>query len=56
MITSKYYSVFTKLGMCIDIRKSGLGLLVGKFCQFYDRVTCPPHDSGRVLSFHVVFC
>ena len=28
---SKHQWIFTKLGMCIDIQRSGLGLLMGKF-------------------------
>ena len=31
---SKHQRIFTKLGMCIDLWKSGLGLLIGKFHQF----------------------
>ena len=32
---SKCQWIFTKLGMCIDIVEIyGLGLLIGKFCQF----------------------
>ena len=31
---SKHQWIFTKLGMCIDIVEIGLGLLMGKFCQF----------------------
>ena len=31
--------------------RSGLGLLMGKFRQF---LTDLPHDSGGVLSFHVI--
>ena len=30
------------------LRRSGLGLLMGKFCQF-DRVICLQHDNGGVL-------
>ena len=33
MITSKRQWIFTKLGMCIDIWRSGLRLLIGKFLQ-----------------------
>ena len=31
---SKYQWIFAKLGMCIDMWRSSLGLLIGKFCQF----------------------
>ena len=31
---SKYQWIFVKLGIRIDIRRSGLGLLMGKFLQF----------------------
>ena len=31
---SKYQGILTELGTCIDIKRSGLGLLMGKFCQF----------------------
>ena len=30
----KYQSIFTTLGMCIDIMEISLELLIGKFCQF----------------------
>ena len=30
---SKHQWIFTKLGMCIDIDRSGFGLLMGKFLQ-----------------------
>ena len=36
---SKYQWIFTKLGMCIDICRSSLGLLMSKFCKF---LTCLP--------------
>ena len=32
-----------------------MGLLIGKFRQSFDRVICPRHDNGGVLSFHVLF-
>ena len=31
---SKHQWIFTKLSMCIDMWRSGLGLLMGKFRQF----------------------
>ena len=36
---NKHQWIFTKLGMCIDIQE-GLGLLMGKFCQFLHGVIC----------------
>ena len=65
---SKYQWIFTKLGMCSDGDEIGLGLLMAKFLQFltelsalhmivvgyYDSLLLyPPHNSGRLLWFHV---
>ena len=33
--------------------RSVLGLLMGIFFINFNRVVCTPHDSGRVLLFHV---
>ena len=52
----KYQWILTKLGRCIDIVEVCLGLLLGKFHHFLDRVICQlPHNRGWVLSFHVLF-
>ena len=34
-ISSKYQWIFTKLGVCIELWRSDLGLLIGKVCQFF---------------------
>ena len=36
---SKHQWIFTKLDMCIDMWRSGLGLLMGKFCQFFTELS-----------------
>ena len=37
---SKHQWIFTKLSMCIDIKEAiGLGLLMGKFCQFLTKLS-----------------
>ena len=36
------------------LRRSGLGLLKGKFRQFLT-VICPPHDSGGVYRLTFIF-
>ena len=45
---SKHQWIFTKLGMCIDIVDSGLGLLMGKFRQFLTEL--PARDTP-IFSF-----
>ena len=45
---SKYQWIFTKLGMCVDICRSSLGLLMSKFCQFLTELSA--HDRS-VFSF-----
>ena len=51
---SKYQGILTKLGTCIDIKNIWFGFVDGKtkFRQFFDRVICPRHDIGRILSFY----
>ena len=46
---------FTKFGVCIDIMKSCLWIAHGQISSMSDRVICPRHDNGGVLSFHVLF-
>ena len=50
---SKYESIFTKLGMCIDIME--IWFANGQIWSFFDRVICSLHDRGRILSFHFFF-
>ena len=50
---SKNQSVFTKLGICIDIMEIWLGLSNGQISPVFYRVVCPPCNSGGVLLFHV---
>ena len=49
----KYQWIFTKLGMCSDFVEVWFGITKGQILSIFDRVICPPHDSGRVLSFHI---
>ena len=44
-----------KLVFALILSRSGLGLLTGKISSIFIRVICPPHDTGRVLLFRVVF-
>ena len=52
---SQCKSIFTKLstGMCIDIVDIWLWIADGHISSIFDRVICPPHDSGGVLLFHI---
>ena len=50
---SKYLWIFTKFRMCIDIVKIWFWIANGQISPIFDRVICPPHDSGVVLLFHV---
>ena len=51
----KYQWIITKLGMCVDIWISGLGLHMSKLRHFLT-VIYRPHDNGGVLSYHVFYC
>ena len=51
----KYQSIFTKLGMCINIVELWFGVANGQISSIFDRVICLPHSSGGVLLFHVFF-
>ena len=46
---SKYYSIFTKLGMCIDIVEIWIGIANGQISSI---LTVASAQSGRVLLFH----
>ena len=45
---------FHQLVMCIDIVEIWLGIANGLFSSIVDRVFCPSHDGGGVLSFHIL--
>ena len=45
--------ICTKLGMCIDIMEIWFGIANLQILSVFNRVTCPPHERGGVLSFHV---
>ena len=51
---SKCQWIFTKLGFCIDIVRSGLGLLMGKFHQFLTELSV--HDTIMAGYYCSVFC
>ena len=40
---SKYYWSFTKLGVCMDILETCLGIVDVQILSIYDRVICPRH-------------
>ena len=44
---------FTELGVCIHIGKVWFRIAKGQISSTFDRIICPPHDGGGVLSFHV---
>ena len=50
---SKYQGVLAKLGTCIDIKEVCFGIANGQILSIFDRVICPQHSNGRVLSFYV---
>ena len=39
--------------MFIDIMEICFGVADGQISSIFDRASCPPHDSGGVLSFHI---
>ena len=41
--------IFTKLGTCIDIKETWLGIANGQVSSVFDRVICPQYDDGGVL-------
>ena len=51
---SKSKWIFTKLGMCIDIVEVCFAIAHWQISSTFDRVICPWHDNGGVLSFHVL--
>ena len=48
---SKCQGILTKLGTCIDIKEIWFGAANGQISSIFDRVICPQHNNGRVLSF-----
>ena len=53
---SKYQGIFIKLGMCIDIVEIWFRIANGQILSDFDRIICPRHDNGGVLSFYVFIC
>ena len=51
---SKCKWIFTKIGVGIDIVEICFGVANGQISSMFDRVICPPHDRGGVLSCHVL--
>ena len=51
---SKYQRIFAKLGMCIVLWRSGLGLLIGRFCQFSTELSACKMIVADY--YHFVFC
>ena len=49
---SKYHFIFTKLGVCIDILEIWFGIANGHILPTFDSL--PTHNSGRILSFHLL--
>ena len=52
---NKRQGILTKLGTCIDIKEIWFGVANGQILSFFDRVICPRHDNGGVLSFYFSF-
>ena len=42
----------TKLDTCIDIKENWFGIANWQISSIFDRVICPQHDNGGVLSFY----
>ena len=53
---SKSQWIFTKFDMCIYIAEICFGIAHLQISPIFDRVICPRHDNGEVLSFHVLLC
>ena len=51
---SKSHWIFTKFNMCIHIVEICFGIAHLRISSIFDRVICPDHDKGGVLSFHVL--
>ena len=43
---SKYWWIFTNLGMCIDIMDICFEIAKGQISSIFNRVICPPQDTG----------
>ena len=52
---SKSQWIFTKFDIGIDIVEICIGIAQWQISSIFDRVICPWHDNGRVLSFHFLF-
>ena len=48
---SEYQGISTKLSTCIDIKEIWFGNANGQISSIYDRIICPHHNNGGVLSF-----
>ena len=49
----KYQWFVTKHDVCIDSVEIWIGIANGQISPNFDRVICPSHDDGGILSFHV---
>ena len=47
--------IFTDFDMCNDIVKRYFGIAHCQISSIFDKVICPRHDNGGVLSFYVSF-
>ena len=54
-ILKKSQCFFTKFYRCIDFVEIWFEIANGQISSIFDRVTCPRHDNGGVLSFLVLF-
>ena len=52
---SKSQWILTKFDVCIDIVEICFGIAHRQILSIFDRIICPRHDNGGVLSFHVLF-
>ena len=50
---STYQWIFTKLDMDIVIVEIWFGIACRQISPIFDKVFCPPHDSGWMILFHV---
>ena len=51
---SNFKCIFTKFDMCIYIVEICFWIARRQISSIFDRVICPRHDNGGVLSFHVL--
>ena len=49
---SNCQGILIKLDTCIHIKEILFGIADGQILSIFDRVTCPQHSNGGILSFY----